>query len=153
MMESYRLMMAAHPNVIFGGRLGSYKYLDMHQAIGAALKTFEHQVNPFLTGMGRPEPAPRRRLERRPSTRRGTADADRASQCRAQRARPSFRGSRVQAGRAMKRPTDSRGRRGRPRSGQTIFRGAGLITRLTSSIMPKPRPKWQDMHHRPFGAP
>jgi UDP-galactopyranose mutase len=57
MMESYRLMMAAHPNVIFGGRLGSYKYLDMHQAIGAALKTFEHQVRPFLTGMGRPAPA------------------------------------------------------------------------------------------------
>ncbi|WP_407175277.1 UDP-galactopyranose mutase [Bradyrhizobium sp. STM 3562] len=51
-MESYKIMMAAHPNVIFGGRLGSYKYLDMHQAIGAALKTFEHQVRPFLAGAG-----------------------------------------------------------------------------------------------------
>ena len=41
-------MTAAHPNVIFGGRLGSYKYLDMHQAIGAALKTFEREVEPFF---------------------------------------------------------------------------------------------------------
>jgi UDP-galactopyranose mutase len=55
-MESYKIMMAAHPNVIFGGRLGSYKYLDMHQAIGAALKTFEHQVRPFLAGAGLREP-------------------------------------------------------------------------------------------------
>ncbi|MDH2384930.1 hypothetical protein [Bradyrhizobium sp. CER78] len=42
-------MTTAHPSVIFGGRLGSYKYLDMHQAIGAALKTFEHEVEPFFT--------------------------------------------------------------------------------------------------------
>src|SRR5437879_7905529 len=41
MLDTYRGMMPLHPNVIFGGRLGSYKYLDMHQAIGAALKTFD----------------------------------------------------------------------------------------------------------------
>jgi UDP-galactopyranose mutase len=33
-------------NVIFGGRLGTYRYLDMHQAIGAALKSFERDVMP-----------------------------------------------------------------------------------------------------------
>jgi UDP-galactopyranose mutase len=32
---------------VFGGRLGTYRYLDMHQAIGAALKTFRNQVLPF----------------------------------------------------------------------------------------------------------
>lgn len=36
-------------NVIFGGRLGSYKYLDMHQAVGAALQAFEKRVIPFFT--------------------------------------------------------------------------------------------------------
>jgi UDP-galactopyranose mutase len=44
----YRMMMESRPNIIFGGRLGSYKYLDMHQAIGAALKTFETEVTAFL---------------------------------------------------------------------------------------------------------
>jgi UDP-galactopyranose mutase len=31
-------------NVVFGGRLGEYKYYDMDQTIGSALKTYEHQV-------------------------------------------------------------------------------------------------------------
>lgn len=47
-LDAYQAMKQAQPNVIFGGRLGSYKYLDMHQAIGAALKTFETEVVPFL---------------------------------------------------------------------------------------------------------
>jgi UDP-galactopyranose mutase len=55
-LDNYRAMMASHPNVIFGGRLGSYKYLDMHQAIGAALKTFESEVAPFLVGQSLHEP-------------------------------------------------------------------------------------------------
>jgi UDP-galactopyranose mutase len=46
--DSYRALMASRANVVFGGRLGSYKYLDMHQAIGAALKTFEDTVAPFF---------------------------------------------------------------------------------------------------------
>jgi UDP-galactopyranose mutase len=49
-LHGYRMMMGSCPNVIFGGRLGSYKYLDMHQAIGAALKTFETEVTAFLAG-------------------------------------------------------------------------------------------------------
>jgi len=32
------------PQVILGGRLGSYKYLDMHQAIGAALRLVESEL-------------------------------------------------------------------------------------------------------------
>ena len=32
------------PNVIFGGRLGTYKYLDMHMAIASALQIFDTQV-------------------------------------------------------------------------------------------------------------
>jgi UDP-galactopyranose mutase len=45
---AYRELANAVPNVIFAGRLGSYKYIDMHQAIGAALKTYQKQVVPFL---------------------------------------------------------------------------------------------------------
>ena len=56
-LSGYRMMMAKHPNVIFGGRLGSYKYLDMHQAIGAALKTFENEVPAFLAGQEMRAPA------------------------------------------------------------------------------------------------
>lgn len=33
----YREDAKATPNVTFGGRLGTYKYLDMHMAIGSAL--------------------------------------------------------------------------------------------------------------------
>ncbi len=36
----------AERGVIFAGRLGSYRYLDMHQAIGAALKLFDTVIKP-----------------------------------------------------------------------------------------------------------
>jgi UDP-galactopyranose mutase len=48
--DAYRVLSATERNVIFGGRLGTYRYLDMHQAIGAALKTFETKVAALLTG-------------------------------------------------------------------------------------------------------
>jgi UDP-galactopyranose mutase len=32
-------------NVIFGGRLGSYQYLDMHMAIASALTIFENEIS------------------------------------------------------------------------------------------------------------
>ncbi|WP_353948975.1 UDP-galactopyranose mutase [Sporolactobacillus sp. Y61] len=35
--RQYRQLAEKTPNVIFGGRLGMYKYYDMHQVIGAAL--------------------------------------------------------------------------------------------------------------------
>jgi UDP-galactopyranose mutase len=47
--DAYAALADAEPNVIFGGRLGTYRYLDMHQAIGAALKSFANQVQPRLT--------------------------------------------------------------------------------------------------------
>jgi len=49
--DTYRTRADVIPNVIFGGRLGTYRYLDMHQAIGAALKVFESAIEPhFATG-------------------------------------------------------------------------------------------------------
>ena len=51
--HAYRVMAEAEPHVIFGGRLGTYRYLDMHQAIGAALKVFENQIVPYVRE-GRP---------------------------------------------------------------------------------------------------
>jgi UDP-galactopyranose mutase len=46
----YRADADAEPSTIFGGRLGTYQYLDMHMAIGAALSTFENKVRPLLAG-------------------------------------------------------------------------------------------------------
>nr|WP_203591219.1 UDP-galactopyranose mutase [Streptomyces sp. SID13031] len=40
---------AAEKNLIFGGRLGTYQYLDMHMAIGSALSVFDNKVSPHLT--------------------------------------------------------------------------------------------------------
>jgi UDP-galactopyranose mutase len=48
--DAYRALEATVPNVLFGGRLGTYRYLDMHQAVGAALKAFEVRVLPLLDG-------------------------------------------------------------------------------------------------------
>lgn len=48
MLAAYHQLAAREPNVIFGGRLGSYKYLDMHQAIGAALKVYRDRVVPYF---------------------------------------------------------------------------------------------------------
>lgn len=46
--DRYAARAAAEPRTIFGGRLGTYRYLDMHQAIGAALKSFERELLPAL---------------------------------------------------------------------------------------------------------
>ncbi|WP_093594717.1 UDP-galactopyranose mutase [Lentzea waywayandensis] len=51
-LERYRVLAkkeAAEKNVLFGGRLGTYKYLDMHMAIGAALSAFDNKIAPHLT--------------------------------------------------------------------------------------------------------
>jgi UDP-galactopyranose mutase len=39
----------AQRNVLFGGRLGTYKYLDMHMAIGSALAMFGNKIAPYFT--------------------------------------------------------------------------------------------------------
>lgn len=44
--QNYRELSRALPNVIFGGRLGTYKYLDMHMAIASALTVFDTQIKP-----------------------------------------------------------------------------------------------------------
>jgi UDP-galactopyranose mutase len=51
-LERYRELAKAEArqrNVIFGGRLGTYKYLDMHMAIGSALTMFDNKIAPHLT--------------------------------------------------------------------------------------------------------
>ncbi|ANN22375.1 UDP-galactopyranose mutase [Amycolatopsis orientalis] len=51
-LERYRELAkteAKERNVLFGGRLGTYKYLDMHMAIGSALTAFENKIAPHLT--------------------------------------------------------------------------------------------------------
>jgi UDP-galactopyranose mutase len=43
-LNKYRDLILNEKNVIFGGRLGSYQYLDMHMAIGAALSDYNSKV-------------------------------------------------------------------------------------------------------------
>jgi UDP-galactopyranose mutase len=44
----YRDLAKAEPDVLFGGRLGTYKYLDMHMAIGSALTMYENKLKPHF---------------------------------------------------------------------------------------------------------
>lgn len=51
-LESYRELAkreARERKVLFGGRLGTYKYLDMHMAIGSALTMFDNKIAPYFT--------------------------------------------------------------------------------------------------------
>ncbi|MFV0452751.1 MAG: UDP-galactopyranose mutase [Propioniciclava sp.] len=45
---SYRERVAAEPQVWFGGRLGTYQYLDMHMAIGSALSLVDNALAPAV---------------------------------------------------------------------------------------------------------
>ncbi|SDO15057.1 UDP-galactopyranose mutase [Klenkia soli] len=50
-LETYRELAkkeAADKRVLFGGRLGTYKYLDMHMAIGSALSMFDNRIRPYF---------------------------------------------------------------------------------------------------------
>src|SRR5690349_7100955 len=44
----YRELAKKEPMVLFGGRLGTYKYLDMHMAIGSALSMFDNKLRPHF---------------------------------------------------------------------------------------------------------
>jgi UDP-galactopyranose mutase len=44
----YRSMAASERGVLFGGRLGTYQYLDMHMAIGSALTMFDNRLRPHF---------------------------------------------------------------------------------------------------------
>ncbi len=51
-LERYRELArreTADRKVLFGGRLGTYKYLDMHMAIGSALSMFDNRIAPYFT--------------------------------------------------------------------------------------------------------
>ena len=49
-LELYRKQAAAEKEVWFGGRLGSYQYLDMHMAIASALTLVDNDLAPFFGG-------------------------------------------------------------------------------------------------------
>lgn len=60
-LAAYRRLAAAESEqnkVLFGGRLGTYQYLDMHMAIGSALSMFDNQLEPYFTE-GKPLAQPR----------------------------------------------------------------------------------------------
>jgi UDP-galactopyranose mutase len=45
---AYRDLAKGEDGVVFGGRLGSYKYLDMHMAIGSALSRWDNVIKPHF---------------------------------------------------------------------------------------------------------
>lgn len=47
-LEKYRELAKAETDVWFGGRLGTYKYLDMHMAIASALTLFDNEIAPHF---------------------------------------------------------------------------------------------------------
>ncbi len=47
---AYREMADREDNVLFGGRLGTYQYLDMHMAIASALSMYENRLRPHFAG-------------------------------------------------------------------------------------------------------
>ena len=49
-LQRYRELARAEKDVLFGGRLGTYKYLDMHMAIASALNMYENRLRPRFTG-------------------------------------------------------------------------------------------------------
>jgi UDP-galactopyranose mutase len=47
---TYRELAAGQRDVFFGGRLGTYQYLDMHMAIGSALSMYDNKLRPRFVG-------------------------------------------------------------------------------------------------------
>lgn len=45
---AYRELTAQEPQVYFGGRLGTYQYLDMHMAIASAMSMTDNEIRPNL---------------------------------------------------------------------------------------------------------
>ncbi|QFG22038.1 UDP-galactopyranose mutase [Actinomadura sp. WMMB 499] len=48
-LRAYRKLAAAEDGVLFGGRLGTYQYLDMHMAIASALSMVDNRLRPHFT--------------------------------------------------------------------------------------------------------
>ena len=47
-LKAYRRLADAEPRTLFGGRLGTYQYLDMHMAIGSALSMADNKLPDLL---------------------------------------------------------------------------------------------------------
>jgi UDP-galactopyranose mutase len=47
MLKNYRALAENEENTLFGGRLGTYQYLDMHMAIASALAMFRNKIVPW----------------------------------------------------------------------------------------------------------
>ncbi len=63
-------MAEREPRTVFGGRLGTYRYMDMHQAIGAALNAVDAEVMPLLKQFGHFWPKRHNRYELAPDRER-----------------------------------------------------------------------------------
>ncbi|KZM36926.1 UDP-galactopyranose mutase [Oerskovia enterophila] len=48
-LAAYRRLVEGEPDVFFGGRLGTYQYLDMHMAIAAALSTVDNRLGALFS--------------------------------------------------------------------------------------------------------
>jgi UDP-galactopyranose mutase len=53
-LRTYRRLAAAESDTWFGGRLGTYQYLDMHMAIASALSLVDNAILPRLLGQAAP---------------------------------------------------------------------------------------------------
>lgn len=50
-LNSYRSLASNREGVFFGGRLGTYQYLDMHMAMASALQMFRNELSPYLRSL------------------------------------------------------------------------------------------------------
>ena len=129
----YRELAKQEPMVLFGGRLGTYKYLDMHMAIGSALSMFDNKLRPhFADGAALTE----RRSRRMSSSTAETATSGATVRRVLQRADPADR-PRHRRAPAVRRP------RGRPSSTPTGTRSAATGRPRTSTTPrsgSRPRP-------------
>jgi len=50
-LTKYRNLIKSETNVWFGGRLGSYQYLDMHMAIASALTSFDNEISEYFSAI------------------------------------------------------------------------------------------------------
>jgi len=48
-LTAYQVMAADEPRVLFGGRLGTYRYYDMDKVIASALSMFDANIKPFFS--------------------------------------------------------------------------------------------------------
>jgi UDP-galactopyranose mutase len=46
--QQYKQLEDKEPGVIFGGRLGTYAYYDMHQVINSALTAYDKRIHPLI---------------------------------------------------------------------------------------------------------